>query len=118
MGATCCCSRTAAWASSISASWARCRRRSMAALREMGVAADVFDEAAFASDLKKAIEATEANDAAAIVNDVIAVSENNNLVLPSEFGLLTKQAIYLNRYVTTLAPDLDPFAEDVLGGPV
>ncbi len=86
------------------------------ALREMGVAADVFDEAAFASDLKKAIEATEANDAAAIVNDVIAVSENNNLVLPSEFGLLTKQAIYLNRYVTTLAPDLDPFAEDVLGG--
>ena len=61
-------------------------------------------------------EATEANDAAAIVNDVIAVSENNNLVLPSEFGLLTKQAIYLNRYVTTLAPDLDPFAEDVLGG--
>merc|ERR1711871_1073935 len=88
------------------------------ALREMGVAADVFDEAAFASDLKKAIEATEANDAAAIVSDVIAVSENNNLVLPSEFGLLTKQAIYLNRYVTTLAPDLDPFAEDVLGAPV
>ena len=87
-----------------------------AALREMGVAEDVFDEAAFAADLQKAIEATEANDAAAIVNDVIAVSENNNLVLPSEFGLLTKQAIYLNRYVTTLAPDLDPFAEDVLGG--
>ena len=29
---------------------------------------------------------------------------------------MTKQAIYLNRYVTTLAPDLDPFAEDVLGG--
>ena len=81
-----------------------------AALREMGVAEDVFDEAAFAADLQKAIEATEANDAAAIVNDVIAVSENNNLVLPSEFGLLTKQAIYLNRDVTTLAPDLDPFA--------
>ena len=30
------------------------------------------------------------------------MSENNNLVLPSEFGLLTKQAIYLNRYVSTL----------------
>ena len=87
------------------------------ALRDMGVVDGAsFDEAAFAADLEKAIAATEANDAAAIVSDVIAVSENNNLVLPSDFGLLTKQAIYLNRYVTTLAPDLDPFAEDVLGG--
>ena len=87
------------------------------ALRDMGVVDGAsLDEAAFAADLEKAIAATEANDAAAIVSDVIAVSENNNLVLPSEFGLLTKQAIYLNRYVTTLAPDLDPFAEDVLGG--
>ena len=75
-----------------------------------------YDALAVADAKHKA--ATEANDAAAIVNDVIAVSENNNLVLPSEFGLLTKQAIYLNRYVTTLAPDLDPFAEDVLGGPI
>jgi predicted unusual protein kinase regulating ubiquinone biosynthesis (AarF/ABC1/UbiB family) len=87
------------------------------ALKDMGVVdgGAAFNEAQFAAELKKAIEATEANDAAAIVSDVIAVSENNNLVLPSEFGLLTKQAIYLNRYVTTLAPDLNPFAEDMLG---
>ena len=52
---------------------------------------------------------------AAIVGDVIAVSEDNNLVLPREFGLLTKQAVYLNRYVTTLAPDLDVFEGDLLG---
>ena len=47
---------------------------------------------------------------------LMASSISSSSVLPSEFGLLTKQAIYLNRYVTTLAPDLDPFAEDVLGG--
>ena len=36
-------------------------------------------------------------------------------MLPREFGLLTKQAVYLNRYVTTLAPDLDVFEGDLLG---
>ena len=66
-----------------------------------------FDREKFAGDLRRAFDAVEANDAAAIVGDVIAVSEDNNLVLPREFGLLTKQAVYLNRYVTTLAPDLD-----------
>ncbi|KAH8064263.1 hypothetical protein JL721_8408 [Aureococcus anophagefferens] len=76
----------------------------------MGVADGAkFDREKFAGDLRRAFDAVEANDAAAIVGDVIAVSEDNNLVLPSEFGLLTKQAVYLNRYVTTLAPDLDVF---------
>ena len=31
-----------------------------------------------------------------------------------EFGLLTKQVVYLNRYVSTLAPGLNIFADDVL----
>ena len=89
-----------------------------AALRDMGVVEEgEVDVDAFAADLQRAFEATAAGDAAAVASDVIAVSENNNLVLPREFGLLTKQAIYLNRYVSTLAPDLDPFAEDVLGAP-
>jgi len=88
------------------------------ALRDMGVVEEGdVDVDAFAADLKRAFEATAAGDAAAVASDVIAVSENNNLVLPREFGLLTKQAIYLNRYVSTLAPDLDPFAEDVMGAP-
>ena len=83
------------------------------ALRDMGVVdagADGFDAAAFAADLERAFAAAEANDAAALASDVVRVSEANNLVLPREFGLLTKQAVYLNRYVSTLAPDLDPFA--------
>ena len=88
------------------------------ALRDIGVvdvaAAGAFDAEAFAADLRKAFDAVEANDAAAIVADVIAVSEKNNLVLPREFGLLTKQAVYLNRYVTTLAPGLDVFQGDGL----
>ncbi|KAH8063411.1 hypothetical protein JL722_2581 [Aureococcus anophagefferens] len=72
------------------------------ALRGMGVAdGATFDREKFAGDLRRAFDAVEANDAAAIVGDVIAVSEDNNLVLPREFGLLTKQAVYLNRYVTT-----------------
>ncbi|KAH8090195.1 hypothetical protein JL720_6506 [Aureococcus anophagefferens] len=65
--------------------------------------------------LPPAVYGAVANDAAAIVGDVIAVSEDNDLVLPREFGLLTKQAVYLNRYVTTLAPDLDVFEGDLLG---
>ena len=75
-----------------------------------------FEADAFAADLANAFAAAEANDAAALAADVIRVSEANNLVLPREFGLLTKQAIYLNRYVSTLAPDLDPFAQDLVGG--
>jgi aarF domain-containing kinase len=86
------------------------------ALRGMGVVDGAkFDREKFAGDLRRAFDAVEANDAAAIVGDVIAVSEDNNLVLPREFGLLTKQAVYLNRYVTTLAPDLDVFEGDLLG---
>ena len=86
------------------------------ALRDMGVvdAGAAFDADAFAADLARAFAAAEANDAAALAADVIRVSEDNNLVLPREFGLLTKQAVYLNRYVATLAPDLDPFAGDLL----
>ncbi|KAH8083825.1 hypothetical protein JL720_8062 [Aureococcus anophagefferens] len=72
------------------------------ALRGMGVADGAkFDREKFAGDLRRAFDAVEANDAAAIVGDVIAVSEDNDLVLPREFGLLTKQAVYLNRYATT-----------------
>lgn len=86
------------------------------ALRGMGVADGAkFDREKFAGDLRRAFDAVESNDAAAIVGDVIAVSEDNDLVLPREFGLLTKQAVYLNRYVTTLAPDLDVFEGDLLG---
>ena len=33
---------------------------------------------------------------------------------PQEFGLLTKQVVYLNRYISTLAPGLNVFADDVL----
>jgi len=88
------------------------------ALRDMGIVdgGAAFEADAFAADLANAFAAAEANDAAALAADVIRVSEANNLVLPREFGLLTKQAIYLNRYVSTLAPDLDPFAQDLVGG--
>lgn len=78
-----------------------------------------FDVDAFGADLKRAIERSEAvsenmGDAAGVVTDIVSVSERNNLVLPQEFGLLTKQVVYLNRYTSTLAPGLDLFSEDMM----
>mmetsp|Transcript_23335 Transcript_23335/g.73141 ORF Transcript_23335/g.73141 Transcript_23335/m.73141 type:complete len:535 (-) Transcript_23335:303-1907(-) len=43
-----------------------------------------------------------------IVIDIINAAEDNGLKLPREFGLLTKQALYFDRYLKSLAPDLDP----------
>ncbi|KAH8061644.1 hypothetical protein JL720_13344 [Aureococcus anophagefferens] len=60
----------------------------------MGVADGAKFDPAKRRDLRRAFDAAEANDAAAIVGDVIAVSEDNDLVLPREFGLLTKQAVF------------------------
>ena len=86
------------------------------ALKDMGIvdARDGFDADAFAADLRRALERSEAGDAAGVASDIIGVSERNNLVLPQEFGLLTKQVVYLNRYVTTLAPELDVFSDSLL----
>ena len=86
------------------------------ALKDMGIvdARDGFDADAFAADLRRALERSEAGDAAGVATDIIGVSERNNLVLPQEFGLLTKQVVYLNRYVSTLAPELDVFSDSLL----
>lgn len=38
---------------------------------------------------------------------IVAVTEDNGLRLPREFGLLVKQSLYFDRYLKILAPDLD-----------
>ena len=38
---------------------------------------------------------------------VVAVTEDNGLKLPREFGLLVKQSLYFDRYLKILAPGLD-----------
>merc|ERR1712153_211667 len=38
---------------------------------------------------------------------IVAVTEDNGLKLPREFGLLVKQSLYFDRYLKILAPELD-----------
>lgn len=38
---------------------------------------------------------------------IVAVTEDNGLRLPREFGLLVKQSLYFDRYLKILAPELD-----------
>lgn len=39
--------------------------------------------------------------------ELVDVTENNGLKLPREFGLLVKQALYFDRYIKILAPNVD-----------
>jgi len=42
-----------------------------------------------------------------VLLEVVAVTEDNGLKLPREFGLLVKQSLYFDRYLKILAPELD-----------
>jgi len=47
------------------------------------------------------------NDISQLLLDMVAVTEDNGLRLPREFGLLVKQSLYFDRYLKILAPGLD-----------
>ncbi|GMH99087.1 hypothetical protein TrVE_jg9180 [Triparma verrucosa] len=47
-----------------------------------------------------------------VLLDVVAVTEENGLKLPREFGLLVKQTLYFDRYLKILAPDLDVMGDE------
>merc|ERR1712194_480124 len=49
----------------------------------------------------------EDNDISQLLLDMVAVTEDNGLRLPREFGLLVKQSLYFDRYLKILAPGLD-----------
>jgi aarF domain-containing kinase len=51
-----------------------------------------------------AFEESEITD---LVLEMVEVTENNGLKLPREFGLLVKQALYFDRYIKILAPNVD-----------
>ena len=42
-----------------------------------------------------------------VLLEIVAVTEDNGLKLPREFGLLVKQSLYFDRYLKILAPELD-----------
>ena len=46
---------------------------------------------------------------------MVAVTEDNGLKLPREFGLLVKQSLYFDRYLKILAPGLDVASQMQLG---
>jgi len=100
------------------------------ALSNMGATDEEVDVEKFGSDLEKLMvkmtqvqpEVTlsenadgmingsigfEDNDISQLLLDMVAVTEDNGLRLPREFGLLVKQSLYFDRYLKILAPGLD-----------
>jgi aarF domain-containing kinase len=62
-----------------------------------------------------AFDETEITD---LVLELVEVTENNGLKLPREFGLLVKQALYFDRYIKILAPNVDVMSDSrvMIGG--
>ena len=100
----------------------------------MGAADDAVDTAAFGRDLEKVlsglttiqptivVESTPQGDPAATVQvdegeitrlvlDIVAAADKYGLKLPREFGILVKQALYFDRYISSLAPGIDPLSD-------
>ena len=51
-----------------------------------------------------------------ILLELVDVTESNGLKLPRSFGLLVKQSLYFNRYLSILAPGLDIMADERVSG--
>ena len=47
------------------------------------------------------------NEVTNMLLKIVDVTEDNDLKLPREFGLLVKQSLYFDRYLKILAPDLN-----------
>ena len=68
------------------------------------------------------VSATVSFDESEVTNvllRIVAVTEDNGLKLPREFGLLVKQSLYFDRYLKILAPGLDVASDSrmiALGG--
>lgn len=101
------------------------------ALLNMGAADEDVDVAAFGRDIEQVmtdmasvspdiaavgigqdgtVQAAISFDEEEVTNmllRIVAVTEDNGLKLPREFGLLVKQSLYFDRYLKILAPGLD-----------
>merc|ERR1711937_985249 len=58
----------------------------------------------------------EGEEVTNLLLEVVAVTENNGLRLPREFGLLVKQSLYFDRYLKILAPELDVVNDSRVSG--
>ena len=102
------------------------------ALITMGAADDAVDVDKFARDLRKVYEAIDAiepaitvqedgmsgavtvdqQEVAQLATELIRVGDENGVKFPREFGLLLKQILYFDRYVTLLAPELEVMSDE------
>jgi len=72
----------------------------------------VSGTARISPDGEVSVEDVDEQELTAVLLDVVAVTEENGLKLPREFGLLVKQVLYFDRYLKILAPDLDVMSDD------
>lgn len=83
-----------------------------AALRDMGVATKTLNLDVLTTDIDAVVFADQSQASPAdLLASVVDVAERNALVLPREFSQLVKQALYLDRFTSALAPDLDVFSD-------
>lgn len=86
------------------------------------------DEAALATDLQRMMSAIMAEDKAftsgvpfnskeqadelnQMMLDIVDVGKRHGIHFPRDFALLTKQLLYFDRFMRTLAPDMDMFSD-------
>jgi aarF domain-containing kinase len=99
------------------------------ALCNMGAADEEVDTKQFGKDIEKVMErmtqfqpevtaavqngsvqgtvSFDESEISDLLLELVDVTENNGLKLPREFGLLVKQALYFDRYIKILAPNVD-----------
>lgn len=68
------------------------------------------DELAVGVDSDGSVQASisfDEEEVTGMLLKIVAVTEDNGLRLPREFGLLVKQSLYFDRYLKILAPGLD-----------
>jgi aarF domain-containing kinase len=56
------------------------------------------------------------NEITNVLLEIVAVTEDNGLKLPREFGLLVKQSVYFDRYLKILAPGVDVMSDSRFTG--
>merc|ERR1712025_656026 len=80
----------------------------------MSVQPDITLDTTVPNSTSMSVE-VEGEEITNLLLDVVAVTENNGLRLPREFGLLVKQSLYFDRYLKILAPGLDVMNDDRVG---
>ena len=90
--------------------------KTMAAMGALASKDDEQDWAAFAQDLKVALNpflrgSLAGIDYSEVITNLLKIAEQHGAHMPSEFVLITRQLLYFDRYAKLLAPSLNLFAD-------